>query len=119
MNLDRLEEELRSQISILEYKESRLKDWLQSADHSGCIDGWKDHFRFEGDDSNFISELLSGIDSAVLDKERVKQREICLPTLNSEKAFDERINGLRKDLSLGTVKRNWRQRFGLEKPHVV
>jgi len=119
MNLDRLKEELRSQISILEYKESRLKDWLQSADRSESIDGWKDHFRSEGGDSNFISELLSGIDSVVIDKERVKQRESGLPTVNSEKAFDERLNGLRKDLSLGTVKRNWRQRFGLEKPHVV
>lgn len=102
MDLAELEQTVRSQISALEAKESRLKGWLQSLDQIESRVGPSEEFELSLQLQKLIDRLPvdSSVNHFILNR---------LPNINSKELFEERLSSLRERLSIQPIKFNWKR----------
>ena len=102
MNLDRLEEELRSQISILEEEESRLKDWLAALQEGenvwGCrvLDAKVHNFSFRA------QTLVHPVPSGGFSKQLRSDLVLDVPP---KEVFEEQLSKLRQSLCIQPLRK--------------
>jgi hypothetical protein len=108
MKLEQLEQELKTQISILEEEESRLKDWLES------LHQVENMVVCRGLDSalatselNPSSQFQTPVERAPFDEDSNHLRSACTQSVNPKDVFEEQLDSLRQKLSIRSVKRNW------------
>jgi hypothetical protein len=111
MKLEQLEQEIKTQISIVEEEECRLKDWLESIRRVEQIvvgRGLDSADRNLGSQPRTFGERVPR--KEVLDHLRL----VCTQSVNPKDLFDERLGSLRQTLSIQPVKHSWKERFCLE-----
>jgi hypothetical protein len=111
MELEQLEQQLKTQILVLEEEECRLKDWLDSIHRVEQIVVGRG---LDSADRNLGSQPRTSGERVPCNEVLDHLRSVCTQNVNPKDLFDERLVSLRQTLSIQPVKHSWKERFGLE-----
>jgi hypothetical protein len=119
MNLEQLERQLRTKISVVEEEECRLRDWLESLHQVESLVVRKGFDSPVSDGSQFSSQLPNFVDRESFDENFDHLRSVRAENRNPEDLFEKCFNKLRENLSIQPETRSWKQRLHLEHAKVA